>query len=253
MTGAGVVVLSGSNTYSGGSSVSAGTLLLSNAHGSATGTGALSVSAGATLGGYGTSSGTSFSIVGTGTATGGRANLLVGLNSLTDTNTTHSLTMTGSSTSTLTDVNLTFNLNAKSTASTQLNVGTTTVAFGSDIGSVQLTLNLQNEPAIVGAFTTYTLIAGTSSIDQYTGLTLGATTNLGNGATETIITGNNLQLAFGSSLDQSYYGAHSYLVLYQASGVDDIDVVVVPEPGTWALMIGGLGVLLFWQRRRKNS
>ena len=69
--------------------------------------------------------------------------------------------------------------------------------------------------------------------------------------TETIITGNNLQLAFGNSVDQSYYGNGSYLVLYQASGVDDIDVVVVPEPGTWAMMLGGLAVLVFWQRRKR--
>ena len=30
------------------------------------------------------------------------------------------------------------------------------------------------------------------------------------------------------------------------------DLEVVPEPGTWALMIGGLGVLLLWQRRKSN-
>jgi hypothetical protein len=36
--------------------------------------------------------------------------------------------------------------------------------------------------------------------------------------------------------------------------VDDIDVVVVPEPGTWALMLGGLALLVVVQRaRRKNS
>jgi len=252
-TGAGVLNLSGSNTYSGGTTVSGGTVLLSNTHGSATGTGSLTVGAGATLGGYGSSSGQNFSIAGTGTTTSARANVLVGLNSLADTNTVHTLTLTASSASTIADVNLTFNLDAKSTASTQLNVGNTAIAFGTDAGSVQFTLNLQNEPAIVGSYTTYTLIAGTSSGNQYSGLTLGSTINLGNGATETIITGNNLQLAFGSAVDQSFYGAHSYLVLYQAAGVDDIDVVVVPEPGTWALMIGGLGVLLFWQRRRKNS
>ena len=147
---------------------------------------------------------------------------------------------------------MSFNLDAKSTASTQLAVGNTAISFGTDTGSVQLTLNLQNEPAIVGAGTTYTLIAGTSASDQYSGLTLGAVTTITPGVTETLITGSNLQLAFGNSLDQSYYGVHSYLVLYQASGIDDIDVVVVPEPGAWAMMLGGLACLVFWQRRRNR-
>ena len=51
-TGAGTLVLSNSNTYTGGTEVSGGTLLVNNASGSATGTGPVTVSA-ATLGGTG--------------------------------------------------------------------------------------------------------------------------------------------------------------------------------------------------------
>ncbi len=53
---------------------------------------------------------------------------------------------------------------------------------------------------------------------------------------------------------QTYYGNGSYLFLYQNSttGQDNIEVEVVPEPGTWAMILGGLGMLLFWQRRRKS-
>jgi len=87
---------------------------------------------------------------------------------------------------------------------------------------------------------------------QYNGLTLGAVTSPSAGVTETLITGGNTALVFGSSIDTSYYGAHSYLVLYQASGIDDIDVVVVPEPGTWAMMLGGLAALILWQRRKQK-
>lgn len=56
-SGAGTLVLSGNNTYTGGTTVSAGTLLLMNAAGSGAGTGATTVATGATLGGTGTASG----------------------------------------------------------------------------------------------------------------------------------------------------------------------------------------------------
>jgi fibronectin-binding autotransporter adhesin len=267
LTGNGTYKLGGSNTFQGltvGTGSDAPTLYLTNGtSGSATGTTTLRVNAGATLAGNGTSSGTSFNV--SGTSTSARANVLVGLTSATDATVGNVLTLKGSTgTSTIADANLTFNLDAKSTASNQLSVGATNIAFGTDAtGSVKFTLNLENEPAIVANGTTYTLIAGTGSTSttigastgQYTGLTLGATTTVG-GVTETIITGGNLQLAFGSSIDNTYYGSGSYLVLYQnATGnIDDIDVVVVPEPGTWALMLGGLALLVVVQRaRRKNG
>lgn len=52
--GSGTQILSGSNTYTGGTVVSAGTLLINNTSGSGTGAGGVTVSSGATLGGIGT-------------------------------------------------------------------------------------------------------------------------------------------------------------------------------------------------------
>jgi hypothetical protein len=62
----------------------------------------------------------------------------------------------------------------------------------------------------------------------------------------------NLVLSL-STAAATYYGANSYLFVVDSGGVDDIDVEVVPEPSTWALMLGGLGFLLIWQRQRARS
>jgi hypothetical protein len=61
-----------------------------------------------------------------------------------------------------------------------------------------------------------------------------------------------LSLSSGAA---GYYGNGSYLFLYQNSttGADDIEVEVVPEPGTWALMLGGLAMLVAWQRRKNRA
>lgn len=56
-TGAGTGILTHANTYTGGTTVSAGTLLLSNLSGSGTGTGSVTVGGTGTLGGSGTFSG----------------------------------------------------------------------------------------------------------------------------------------------------------------------------------------------------
>jgi autotransporter-associated beta strand protein len=55
--GGGVLALTNSNTYGGGTTVSAGTLLANNSSGSATGSGGITVASGATLGGTGAVSG----------------------------------------------------------------------------------------------------------------------------------------------------------------------------------------------------
>jgi fibronectin-binding autotransporter adhesin len=279
MAGSGTLTLSGSNGYSGVTTVSSGSMIITNTANSATGTGSLTVTNGATFGGTGLSSGTGFSISGTGTATGSRATVLVGRISSTDTSTVTLLTLSGSGNSIIQNANLSFNLNAQtagglggtsnggsagglgvSGSGTEMSVGSTAITFGSGVQSVMLTLNIQGEPAIIGENTAYVLIAGTVASgglglhgSQYSGIT-GTTTSLGLGETETVITGNNLQLAFGTTLDGSYY-ANSYLVLYQNTntGTDDIDVIVVPEPGTWAMMLSGLAVLVFWQRRKSKA
>ena len=264
--GLGTTVISGSNNYSGGTTVSSGTLELNNGNvGSATGSGALNVGAGAILAGIGSSHGSNFNI--TGSSSGPVATVLVGHNSATDLNTTGVMSLSATGSSSIGAANLVFNLNATVAGQgNQLSVGATAIAFNTlSSMSTTLTLNLQGSH-IIASGTTYVLIAGTTASggsgqlgSQYTGLDLGTSISLGNGITETKILNSDfggtgsLSLSFGSA--NSFYGSNSFLFLYQNAntGVDDIEVDVVPEPGTWAMMLGGLALLLFWQRRKSKS
>jgi fibronectin-binding autotransporter adhesin len=241
ISGPGTTILSGSNSYSGGTSLASGSLLLSNTSGSATGLGALNIAAGATLGGYGSSSGSSFSIGGAGSPT----TVLVGMNSASDANTSHTLTLMGSGANSITNTTLQFNISATSLGQgNELSVGTSAITFTSST----LALNVQGA-GVITANSPYVLIAGTGS-NQYSGLSTQEETI--NGQMFDVITGG-LNLSFAPSLANTWYATNSFLYLNSAGGVDDIDVEVVPEPGTWALMLGGLAVLAFWQRQRARS
>ncbi len=271
VNGPGSTVLSGNNTYSGGTAVASGSLFLTNTSGSGAGTGSLTVAGGATLGGtgsYGTTAtpGAGYKIAGS--STSNRAQVLVGLTSASDTNTSNALSLIAS-TATITNANLTFNINDQvkgglgtdpSNSGTELNVGSTAITFGLGMQATTLTVNVQNY-GVIDAFTPYVLIAGntTGAVDQYTGLSLGTSSgSLSTGLTTQILNSGvgmsgNLTLAL-TGLSDTWYGANSYLFLYQNSttGADDIEVEVVPEPGTWALMLGGLAMLIFWQRTRRK-
>jgi fibronectin-binding autotransporter adhesin len=239
---------SGANTYSGGTTVSGGTLVLANTSGSATGTGSLTVGANATLAGTGTMSSVTsgFTILG---SSGNAATVLAGMTSLADTSTGTSLTLKGTASS-ITNANLVFNLSPTSTASSQLNVGSTAVTFGT---GVNLTLNVNTAGgAVIPGYTPYVLIAGTGATgtglanSQYSGLGTSGMDANGN----IILTG--LTFNFSDPTLQSWYGTNSYVFLYQNGTTDDIEIEVVPEPGTWAMMLGGLGLLILWQRRKQR-
>jgi len=236
VNGPGTTVLTGSNSYSGGTTVASGQLLANNASGSATGTGALIVDAGAALGGTGAFKTSTFAIGGTGSLT----TVTVG----NGTDTTSGLTLTGSSTAganTITNTQLNFNFSASTPGqSNTLNVGSSGLTFGSN---VTLALNMTGV-GVLPAYSAFTLIDGTSN-GQYGGL--GTNIEIINGISYDVIT-SGLSLSFSPSVANTWYAAHSFLYLDNG----DIDVSVVPEPGTWALMLGGLAALLVWQRRKKS-
>jgi fibronectin-binding autotransporter adhesin len=237
------LVLASGNNYTGGTTVSAGKLLLTNGtSGSATGTGStLSVGSSGTIGGIGTSNSTSFNIAG---------NVIAGSGIATDT--TGQTVIAGAAVlhnSTFANATLSFNLNSANQNSTTIGVGST----GVDFGNTTLSLTLQGNSSIA-ANTPYLLIQGINSgsltgIDgsQYSGFTTDASGADGLAAGQyKILTGMSLNF----TNDGGAYSANSFLFLNTVGGVDDIEVEVVPEPSTWALILGGLAVLVFWQRRK---
>jgi hypothetical protein len=243
----GTVTLSGASDYSGGTTISGGTTYVNNTSGSGTGVGAVLVQGGATLAGKGTiqptgangitlSAGTTVAPGGVQPATSNSANVANGNLALDTTNFTPGAGTTPNSLLTVNGANLTFALGSGDAMSGSKIVVTggvaNTIAFTGtstaridDLPGVNLTLGLE-----------YVLISGDDT--TFTGLDRGATSSLG---TEII---GGLSLANDSFL-QSHPGSNLYLV------GDSIDVEVAPEPSTWAMLLGGVGVLLWCVRRRR--
>ena len=160
------------------------------------------------------------------------------------TSTNTKLTLAANGNSTITNTNLTFNLNTTTNvganAGNQLNLGNTTINFANST----LTLNMVGG-TIVAPDTAYVLITDANGFTN-SGLTLNG--NIITGCLS--IAGNTFFGASGSNGMTGGFYDGSYLFL--ADGGTEIEVEVVPEPGTWAMMVGGLGLLFFWQRRRST-
>ncbi len=201
--------------------------------------------AGATFGGAGTATVTRFDV---NQEAGATSTLQVG----NGTDAISTLALNGTtdqgSPNSITNAQLTFNLDTSSTSSNVLNIGTSTLGFN---GDVTLQLNLQGVGTIV-PHTIYTLIVGSMPSggggwfdSQFQGIT--TTTN--DRGEEQITSGLDYQLT-GSSA--AAYQGQSYLILVQQPGFDAIQIEIVPEPETWAMMLGGIGLLLAVQRRRNS-
>jgi autotransporter-associated beta strand protein len=240
--GSGATTLWGNNTFTGGTSVLGGTLVISNSAGSATGSGAVSVNSGATLSGTGTVNSTNNTING---------NVLVGNGGTTDV-----LTMTASGTTNFGGSHLTFNLGTGGGGTTLGNssqlalVSTPNVVFDGTNG-LTLTFNLVGGTA-VAAGTQYVLFSstdGSSSPFTFTGNISLSGSN--------VISGSGLTLAINSSQGAGYYnGSYLQLVSLGGSGYDidlDVQVQTVPEPSTYAMLLGGLALLIVFQRSRRRD
>ncbi len=222
-SGSGTWVLSGANTFSGATSVLGGNLQLMSAvtgTTSATGTGTVAASGGltTTLSGTGGAKGavtiTNGSRVAPGVNTTG-ANNNFGVAGTLALGTTGGLT--------LSDVHLDFDLGTLAASPKDL------LTTGSlTLGTLAFTFN--GLGSTLDTSSAYTLLDATS------------------------ITGFNI-----ANITTTYLGGINglYTATYSVNGSNDLVVnfnaAVVPEPGTWALMLGGLVMLVVIQRRRQRD
>ena len=238
----GVLTLTGSNGYTGSTSVMAGALFVNNSSGSGSGTGALSVAQGATLGGTGSSLGTgsTATVFNIGTSGTGTATVYVGQATASDSNTTGVLAVQASSTSssTIQNANLIFNLAANASPNTLansnlLNLGSTLLSSTTFTNST-VTFNPQGA---IANNTTYQLVYNA------------------NGWTSDTALGINGQgvITSGLSISGVNFGSYAGSTLVVNGDYIDLDVQAVPEPSTWAMMLGGLALLILIQRRNSRN
>ncbi len=277
VNGPGTTILGGANTYSGGTTVASGTLYVDNATGSGTGSNGVTVNGGGVLGGNGAIAPT-IHTAGTGVTLNSGAKLISGSVQSGPAVTPPGLTLDNSaglnSILSVNSANLTFYLGVGGSttpysfghpngSSSYLNVLGDTAHEINFSGADSVTLVDLTNGALdpLGLDTPYLLVSAGSDSDYYGLVTTidGTTLNLdGNGYVLGVWAGSGnpltdytpislaVQNLSGGSLESVYPAAYNKLYL------EDGKLEIIPEPSTWALMIGGLAALIFYQRRRQS-
>jgi autotransporter-associated beta strand protein len=244
-TGAGgILTLSAADSYNGATSVNSGTTIVS---GSLSATTSVAVATGATLEVDGAINNASATVTSAGTLDG--VGSISGPIAMSDGGIlAPGLSAGSTATGALTAADgLTFSDN--------ITAGTFSIRLGVDA----LGGGLDNDSVAVSG--------GSVTLDDtILSLTLGA--NFGSAPLDTLYTiisggagssGSSTDVFAGPGVsdngDLYTDGPYQFDILY-ASGVGDdnveLELVAVPEPGTWASLIGGLGMLVAWQRSRRR-
>jgi autotransporter-associated beta strand protein len=243
-TGSGTTNLSTSNGYTGKTTVSGGTLIVS---GSITGTGAVSLGA-AILEADGTVNNAATVTQTAGTLQGNGGS--VGAISSSGGNVAPGLTVADASTATgsLTAVgNVTF----ATATNFDIRLGVTAASNGTDSDNLNVTgggavaLNGANLVLTIGQYLTASDVG-----DTYNIITGGVPADGGSAATE--FTYNSSLVGNGTTITD---GSYMFTVNYDAGGDGYAQLTLtaaVPEPGTWAMMIAGGVMLIGIQRRRRR-
>ena len=217
--GTGTLVLTGQNTYRGGTSVTGGSFFVNNTAGSGTGTGSITVTgSGTTLGGSGIMTGT------VSVASGN--NLAPGASGVGST----AILKTGA-------------LTLSSGSNFQLDINGTTVGAGYDqLGVTGGVINI--------AGSNLSLTIGASFTQADVGDQFAILSNISPGAINGMFSGLTEGSSFNSGADQfmiTYFGNAS-------DGTNGNDIVLtltaVPEPSTWVAAGLSLLVVAYSQRRR---
>ncbi len=223
------------STYTGGTTISGGAVVATNTVGSATGTGSLTVSGTGVLVGSG--------IIGTSGVTSGTAVTIASGGTLDP----------GGSTGTFTAPATVLTFNLHSGSSMQLNSGAN---FVFDLGAMNL-----NDSVTPGTATSDlirisggTLNLNSIDLSDFTIKTL-AGFNVGDYNLFAADAPGDITGTLGPLLTQAFTfnGSPYSYTLAITNGGQDLTLEVVPEPSTWAMMLGGLGVLIFCVRRRNLS
>jgi autotransporter-associated beta strand protein len=221
-TGTGTLELTSANTYSGGTVVSAGTLLINNTAGSGAGSGNVSVNDGGTLGGSGAFSGEVTVNAGGVLRPGASIETLE----------SGALTMNGGST-----------LGYEVDSSVAASVGADLLKVSGDLSFTDIvTLTLDDIAGAPSAFAPGT----TFSLINYTGAWNGG-----------LLTFNGNTIANGGFFTA---GLNTWQLVYNATsggsnfageygGGSFVNITAVPEPSAVMFLLGGLGVLACLRRR----
>ena len=221
-TGSSTFALSGSNNYSGGTSVTGGTLLVNNTSGSGTGSGNVTVNgSGTTLGGTGTISGS----VSVSNTSGGAI----------------------------------INPGPKGTNATAGSVGTLTIGGAVTLGSsgnsstlhidASGTLTSNWDQLVANGVTLNATTKPTLDVTIASGLTFtsGTVYELINNTSASAISGTFNGIAQGSTVT---FDGYSFFASYTGGTGNDFTLTVVPEPSTWIAAALTFFALAFTQRRR---